>query len=123
EIAISPGDAGAGNGLNNASYRPVAITLTGGDATLLLAGSVVRAQPAIYAWQALDPSVVVTSVRAAGEGTFFVASRGTDLGTGSWRYEYAVENLNSDLACGSVRVSFPHASATQVGFHDVDYHD
>jgi hypothetical protein len=123
-IAISPQDASAGNASNNASYAPVTITLAGSEASVALAGPIVRARAAVYAWQALDPNVVVNVGQIPGEGAFLAASCATNLGGGSWHYEYALENMNSDFACGAVRVDSPaYVLPSNAGFHDVDYHD
>ena len=44
-------------------------------------------------------------------------------GAGSWHYEIAIQNLNSDRAVQAVTVQLPTgATASALGFHDVDYH-
>ncbi len=48
-----------------------------------------------------------TLILPAGDGWVYVASRATDLGSGVWHYEYAVENLNSDRGIGSFRIDLP----------------
>jgi hypothetical protein len=120
--AIAPDDAAAGNGSNNASYRPCSITPA--TSAMLLAGSTVTEQPAITAWQAADPLVTQSAAQAAGEGLFIVSSRATDLGNGTWHYEFAVYNMNSDLAAGAFTVPLSRsASLANTGFHDVGYTD
>ena len=58
----------------------------------------------------------------------FVASRATDLGGGSWRYNYSVQTLNNDRAASSFTVNFPSGTLVTVTpnvtpwFHDVGYH-
>ena len=52
-----------------------------------------------------------------------MAAKATDLGTGFWRYEYAVNNLNSDRSIGSFSVPCAAGATVQnIGFHDLAYH-
>ena len=82
-----------------------------------------RAQPAVRAWQDYDPQVVETDLRVPGEGLFILAAKATDLGTGIWRYSYALYNQNSDRSGRSFSVPLPEGvNLSNVGFHDVDYH-
>jgi hypothetical protein len=120
---VTPDDALASNGANNASHRPLTMLLAGTDVSLVLSAATVREKAAIWAWQTVDPQVHVQVAQVPNEGVFLVASRATDLGGGLWRYEYAVENVNSDVACGAFRVPLGSgAQLTGVGFHDVAYH-
>ncbi len=120
---VSADDSAAGNQNNNASWRPVDVFGAGSVFDFDLAGVTHREEPAILAWQDSDPAVTVSIVDVAGDGRFYVASRATDLGGGTWRYEYAVQNLNSHRAARSFRVPVPfEGTLTNQGFHDVDYH-
>lgn len=129
-------DALAGNGLNNASYREVSVA---SDRNLsFVSDSTNRCiwdlnpatptrtyctQPAIFAWRALDPRVELAIADVPGEGRFHLAARVHDNGDGTWRYEYAIHNLNSDRSAGQLFVPLPSGvAATNAGFHDVDYH-
>ncbi|MCH7839864.1 MAG: hypothetical protein IID38_06480 [Planctomycetes bacterium] len=101
--------------------------------------------PAIKAWKAADSTVVETEIyvqedvsanetNCSGSGggsecqveedsLLILAAKATDLGNGSWAYEYALHNLNSHRGVEAFRMCI--ASGTQisnVGFHDVDYH-
>jgi hypothetical protein len=39
-----------------------------------------------------------------------------------WRYEYAIENLNSDVACGALHVPIvPGTLPVGIGFHDIQH--
>jgi hypothetical protein len=81
-------------------------------------------QAAIRAWKDTDPSVRETDAQVPGEGLFILAAKVTDLGTGFFHYEYALQNLNSDRSGGSFAVPLPDGVIIEnVGFHDVDYHD
>ncbi|MBI4717941.1 MAG: hypothetical protein HY763_09075 [Planctomycetes bacterium] len=120
---VTPDDAAAGNQNNNASYRRVVVSGGPGNYTLGLSSTTQRERPAIRAWRDNDPSVVETDVQIPGDGIMLLAARATDLGGGIWRYEYALQNLNSDRCAGSFSVPhYPGAILTNVGFHDVDSH-
>lgn len=131
---VAADDAAAENGNNNASYRRVSIFVgTGGSCPVgqycLLPFSATyptqRMQPAIRAWKDNDDSVVETDAQVSGEGLFILSAKVTDLGTGMWHYEYALQNLNSDRSGGSFTVPLPEGISIppeSVGFHDVDYH-
>src|SRR5262249_49728234 len=58
------------------------------------------------------------------QGQLIVAGKATDLGNGSWHYEYAVQNVTSDRSGQSVTIDCPSGvTLSNIGFHDVDYHD
>jgi hypothetical protein len=124
---VQPEDAQWGNSNNNSSYRRVTIAA---DRSMSLVGVTQRARSPIYAWQdhglganTPDPSVNIFPVDVPGDGRFNVASKVTDNGNGTWRYEYAVENFNSDRSGRSFTIPVPAgAVVTNIGFHDVDYH-
>ncbi len=121
---IHAGDAEADNDNNNASYRQITVgALSSGAYTLTLTGTTVRQKAAIEAWKTADPSVTQTYADVQGEGRFIVSSRATDLGTGEWRYEYAVHNLTSHRSGRSFSVPVPAgATVSGIGFKDIDYH-
>ncbi len=127
-LYVASDDAPAGNALNNASYKRV--TVTAGNLDLNETGSMNVATPAIYAWfdhgggvDTPDPSVVIVNADVPDEGRFYAAGKATDNGDGTWRYAYAIYNLNSHRSAGSLTVSIDEGvSVSNVGFHDVDYH-
>jgi hypothetical protein len=129
---VSPDDAAAGNQNNNASYRELAITTIGSpvlDSTVSLStapGSVAntsRMNPAIRAWAICETGVTLTNVQVPGEGLYIVGSKATDLGDGTWHYEYAVLNLNSDRNAGSVAIPVPAGvTVTNMGQSFTTYH-
>ncbi len=126
-VYVATDDAPAGNALNNASHKRVTV---GAGLSLDVAGPVQQAIPAIYAWRdhgnglnTPDDSVVIVNADVPLEGRFVAAGRASDNGDGTWRYEYAVFNLNSDRAAGSFSVGVPDGTAvSSAGFRDVDYH-
>ncbi|MBM3962580.1 MAG: hypothetical protein FJ306_11855, partial [Planctomycetes bacterium] len=118
-------DAAANNDDNNASYRRFTVGSTWSSTqgySLTPTGTTQRGLPAIYAWQSVHSDVSVKAVDVAGDGRFFVAYRAIDNGNGTWRYEYAVQNLNSDRAGGSFSVPVPAGvTVSNVGFKSPAY--
>jgi len=112
-------DAEVGTQFNNASYANFSINQSSFNAST--PGATNRETPAIFAWQAEDPSVQITSVDFPGEGRIYVASKVTDLGNGSYLYDYGVYNLNSDLAVSSFEVP-ANTAISGVLFDDIFYH-
>lgn len=127
-VYVAPDDAEAGHALNNATYRRVTINPATYDVTPV--GAPRMAFGAIYAWRdngggagVPDPNVQIVYADVPGEGRFTAGARVFDNGNGTWRYEYAVFNLNSHRSGGSFTVPIPAgAVVSSVGFHDVDYH-
>ncbi len=130
---ITADEAQAGNGENNAAYIELDIFINGETMGFFTncgtpfcawdIGQTSSGDPAIRAWPSIDPSVRLTDARVPDEGLFIVGAKVTDLGTGYWRYEYAVHNLNSDRSGQSFQAPIPcGASVTNIGFHDVNHH-
>ena len=122
---VSADEALAGNGNNSAAYAPISISWVSDRyrASVITGIGTQPEQPGIRAWQDSDPAVVETDVQIPGEGLFILAAKVIDQGNGSWRYEYALQNLNSDRSCGSFSVPLPPgAQVFATSFHDVDYH-
>ncbi|MEM6570853.1 MAG: hypothetical protein AAF957_20745 [Planctomycetota bacterium] len=125
---VTTDDQIAGNHRNNASWRRV--NVSPGNYGMSGSGATQRGNPAIYAWAAADPDVEVvefTNLDEGGPGVhgyFFVAYKTTDLGNGQYRYEYAVQNLTSDISANSFSVSLPCGPVTssELFFRDVDSH-
>ncbi len=108
-------------GWNNATHRRLNLNPTSFNMTP--SGGTVRRLPAIYAWQANDPDIVIEAVDVPDEGRFHVGYRVTSNGDGTWHYEYAVHNLNSDRSAGVFSIPVPASlPITNVGFHDIDSH-
>jgi hypothetical protein len=121
---VHPQDALNGNGNNNASYRQflVSVTTTSGSYNFALTGSTIQQKPAIYAWKDAYPSVTILPLDAP-DGRYHVGFDATQRPDGSWHYEYAIHNLNSDAAGASLEIPLPAgAVASNVTFKGVRYH-
>ncbi len=119
---VTQDDAAAGNDNNNASYRELTVTGSGTAWTFsLTAGQTTqREKPAILAWQAIDPTVQVQNIDT--DGRLILAWKVTETTPGTWHYEYALQNLNSDRSVRAFSLPVGGAMLTNLGFHDVDYH-
>lgn len=143
-------DAFNGNGQNNSAYRKVNMIRPDPNTTNVLcpfhkppplpqnnvvhycaipAQPTVPQQPAIRAWQDNDPSVVETDFftpedpATTDSGLVILSAKASARPGGLWHYEYAMENITSDRAIGSFRVTIPPGAIIEnVGFHDVPYH-
>ena len=121
---VTQDDAQAGNGENNASYRPVSFGSDASHTMSFIAGQGTRREdPGIQAWQDFQPTVTLVDARVPSEGLFILGFDVTNNGNGTWHYEYAIFNLNSDRCGQSFFIPVPAGVVlTNVGFHDVDYH-
>ncbi len=121
---VTPDDAAAGNQNNNASYIAVTVTGSGNDYSFALSGATQRGEAGIRAWQDTDASVDEVDLQVPGEGLFIAAAKVIDLGGGIYRYEYAVQNLNSDRSGRSFSIPLPSGVLVQnAGFRDIHYWD
>ena len=121
---VTPDDAAAGKQDNNASFREVVITGVD-DYNMDVTGSTQRERPAILGWQDHFPDVVITEVVDPEGARVIVGMRAWQQTgqLGTWEYEFAIHNLNSDLSIDEVTIPLdPEATLTNIGFHDVDYH-
>ncbi len=117
---ITADDAFAGNATNNATWQRINTPAVGAP-NASFNGAVHAQQPAIYAWQAIDPAVVITTYDI--DGRFFIGKRATPLGGGNYHWEVAVQNLNSDRSGGGFTVNFaPGTLITNAGFRSIPYH-
>jgi hypothetical protein len=117
---VTQDDAAWGNLHNNATYREVTVDPV--DFDLSLGGIINRQKAAIQAWRSV-PGVNVVFTEVPEEGAFYVGYGAFDNGDGTWDYEYAVQNLNSDRSAKAFSVPVGDGlDITNVGFHDVDYH-
>ncbi len=117
-------DAAAGNDDNNASWRTFTVgALTSGAYALTTTGPTVQQKCAIEAWPTLNQAVQLVTADVPNDGRFILGYFTRNNGNGTWRYEFAIQNLNSDRSGG--RFSVPvgtGATITNIGFRDVNYH-
>jgi hypothetical protein len=117
---IHPQDAAANNDDNNSSYRLMTVGSTWSTQLgypLTLTGPTVQQQPAIYAWKQIHSDVGIKPLDIQGDGRILVGYRAINNNDGTWRYEYAIQNLNSDRAAGSFSVPIPAGvTVTNIGF-------
>ena len=123
---VAPSDAAAGNGNNNASYRQCFVgAFSGGGWTLnfTVPAATKQQKPGIIAWKDNDTGVNLSNLDVPGDGRFTIAYKCSSNGNGTWHYEYALYNMNSDRSGQSFSVPIPTGvNVTNAGFHDVDYH-
>lgn len=121
---VHPQDAANGNGENNASHRKFTIgSFTSGAYNLAFSGGTIQQKGAIFAWQTVHPDVAIEKAAVSGDGIFHVANRVTQNTDGTWHYEYAVHNLNSDRSGASFSIPIPEGVVvTNSGFKDIGYH-
>lgn len=120
-------DATWENQNNNVSYRRIVVN---SPSNISPAGVTERTIPAIIAWadhglgvNQPDPDVQIRKINVPNDGLFWLATKATDNGDGTWHYEYAIQNISSDRSGGSFSIPLmPGVSVTNTGFHDVDYH-
>ncbi len=123
---IHPQDAASGNSANNASYRRFTVGSTWSNSqgyALSFSGPTVQTEPAIYAWRTIHNDVGIRDYDVVGDGRFTLAFRSWENEDGTWHYEYAIFNLDSDRAGGSLSVPIPAGvNVTNIGFKSPMYH-
>ena len=119
---VAADDAAFGNQFNNASYRRVTVG-PAPNFNLTVTGDTQVTIPALVAWQANDPAVVVAEHIVPNDGKYMLGYKVADNGNGTWHYEYALYNMNSHRSAASFAIPLPAGvNISNVGFHDVDYH-
>lgn len=122
-LYITPDEGAFGTQYNNASYRELEVGSYDDGYELSGTTDTVSQAPALYAWQAADPQVVVEERFIPGDGMVMVGARATELTPGLWRYEYAIYNYNSDRGVGRFSVSLPPgANVSNSDFTDIAHH-
>jgi hypothetical protein len=124
---VTADDAKANNGLNNASYR--AVTVGPAPArNISNSGSTVREKSALYAWKAADAAVEIANADFASPPSTVIerfegASRVTDHGDGTWHWEVAIHNVNSQRAARAYSIAFPIGTTVlNAGSHVIAHH-
>ncbi len=123
-LYITPDETPAGNGWNNASWRPITISEPDTVNHLMsITGVTRRGEPAIFAWKEADPTVRLAGMDLPGDGRFWLGHTATSNGDGTWHFEYALYNLNSDRSGGSFTVPIPSGTViTNADVRIVPYH-
>lgn len=116
---IHPQDAEAEVDNNNNSWREISLDNPSFPSNV---GVTQGMEPAIRIWEENVPGVEIVNVDVPKDGRFVAGANVTDNGDGTWDYEYAIFNMNSDRSAGSFTVPASGANVTDIGFHDVDYH-
>jgi hypothetical protein len=116
----------AGNGRNNVSYIEARYN-SSSLSSLVTTGPITMFEPAIFAWKDEHPDVMIEEIVNTDEGGpgvhawMFVASRATLQSNGKYRYDYAVQNLNSKDSIQAFSVP-ADCSPSNMFFRDVDHH-
>ena len=119
-LYVHPDDAAAGNDNNNVSYIKVNVAAT--NFNMSLSGSTFQQKPAIYHWGVVVPTVAY-SVTDIADGRFIVGYNVTTNANGTYHYEYAIYNVNSDSSGSSFSVPIAAGvTVTNATFKDIAYH-
>ncbi len=121
---VSPDDAAAGNHFNNTSSRLAEVTGSGSSWNINLQfANTAREKQALRFWPFLESDVELLDLYVENEGLLLLGSKVTGNPDGTWQYEYALQNNNSDRSISSFELPLAaEATVWDVGFHDVDYH-
>ena len=119
---VTPDDAAAGNHHNNCSYREVTVSTSTSNHAISFIGSTQRQQPAIQAWQDVDPTVTLIDIPDGDDGLMILGYKVTQLSANLWEYEYALYNMDSTRSARSFSVPLLGVVPSAIGFHDVEYH-
>ncbi|MFO0829821.1 MAG: dockerin type I repeat-containing protein [Phycisphaerales bacterium] len=94
--------ASTGAPVERSAIREIAATTlaNGGSA---YAGAATTSASAVDFWKSIEPSVAITVIDIANDGRILVASRVAPV-AGGYRYDYAIENLNSHESVGAFEV-------------------
>lgn len=112
--------SGNGNQNNNVSHREIGVVdhPNNGAGWHLFPNlsSTFEASPAIDAWPGASQTIIEPAPLADGRG--IMAYQVTDLGGGTWHYEYAIFNQFNDASFGSFSVPIPAGvTVSNIGFH------
>jgi len=119
---VTPDDAAAGNHHNNCSYREVSISASTSNHAISFLGTTQRQQPALQAWQDVDPGVTLVDISDGEDGLMILGYKVTQQSANLWEYEYALYNMDSTRSARSFSVPLLGVVPSAIGFHDVEYH-
>ena len=97
--------------------RTASLNMDSSGAISSFAGPTIQELPAIASWDDLDPEVDLHEIEIPGEGTIWFGSRVFDEGDGTFRYEYAIFNLNVDRSIGAIRVPWSDGNPLSSSIH------
>lgn len=124
---IAADDAAAGNSHNNASHREIFVDWFGGESTTynidFVKGATTQVgSPAIMAWSDIDPEVEIVHADIPDDGRMTLGYKVSDNGDGTWRYEFALYNMDSDRSGRTFSLPVTEGvTVSNAGFHDVEY--
>lgn len=130
-LYVTQDDAAAGNSANNASYRRITVgNFTSNSWTLSFTGATFQQKPGIWAWKdhglgvnMPDPAVTIEPFAVPGDGNWVIGHKASDNGNGTWRYEYAIYNLDSDRSGQSWSIPIPDGvTVTNAGQSILNHH-
>ncbi len=115
--------------MNSASWKDVTISggLPGGTWTFGMSGSGTMANVgfAIDAWTTAQQTLIAQEIPvlefSSPDGRSILAAEATDLGGGTWHYEYAILNIDMHRKVGSFSIPVTSGTVvTNIGFHAPD---
>ena len=120
---VAADDMQFGNGNNNASWREVVFnSISDADPITTGPSATINSQSAIRAWSTIDSSVRLSTATVPDEGgKVVVGLKVFDNGNGTYDYEYAVYNMNSDRSIREITIPTGNAIVSNLAFHDVPY--
>lgn len=120
-----------GNHMNNAAWKPIGVAgVAGGTWTISMSNALIQPVTgfAIDAWTDARQTVIAQEVPpvefVSPDGRCILAAKTRKLNFGTWRYEYAILNVDMDRKVGSF--SIPISTNTNIlstGFHAVRSHN
>lgn len=119
---VHPEEAAYSNQFNNVSYREVSVS-SGASPTLNFVGTTHITEPAIMAWASAQSNVHIEIADFIEKGRVFLASGTQDNGDGTYRYDYAIYNMNHAVGLAGLRIPIEaSATVTADSFHGVPHH-
>ena len=108
------------NHMNSLSWEPVQISRPAGQEWVLnITVGATTNGAAILGWAGTNHAIVPVSPTL--DGRCILGWRASDLGNGTWHYEYALFNLDMDRGVESFRLPVAASvSLTNIGFHAVE---
>lgn len=112
-----------GNGNNNVSYREIKFLTGSAPWSISFVSPTVRTTSMIEGWPVIDPTVNLTQLSFPNDGTLFLASKVTQIGSNQWKYVYTLYNRDSDRGARAFGLPVPvSATIANLTFRDVAYH-